>query len=98
MYDYVVHRRITLREHHKPTGKTRHRSGFIIDGELVKGEDLPAPHALMVAQLPPDDGFYLLYLDESGEEITDTYHSSLEGALDQATWEFEVKHDEWDAA
>ena len=50
----------------------------------------------MIAQLSPDRGYYLLYLDEAGEEITDTYHDSLEQALDQAKWEFNVEPDEWD--
>lgn len=52
----------------------------------------------MIAQLLPDPGYYLLYLDESGEEITDTYHDSLEKALDQAKWEFNVEPDEWDVS
>ena len=28
-------------------------------------------------------------------EITDTYHDSLEKALDQAKWEFGIEVDEW---
>ena len=32
----------------------------------------------MIAQLLPDPAYCLLYMDESGEEITDTYHDSLE--------------------
>jgi hypothetical protein len=52
----------------------------------------------MIAQLPPDEGFYLLYLDANGDEITDTYHESLEKALSQAKWEFNVEVDEWEQA
>lgn len=97
--DYLIHRRIALKPHHQPTGKTVHRSGTISHkGELIKGPELPAPHALMIAQLSPDPGYLLLYLDETGEEITDTYHDSLEEALDQAKWEFNVKPDEWDVS
>lgn len=99
MSEYQIHRRIRLQPHHQPTGKTRHTSGTISEnGELIRGPELPAPHALMIAQLSPDPGFYLLYLDESGEEITDTYHDTLENALDQATWEFNVEPDEWDVS
>jgi hypothetical protein len=50
----------------------------------------------MIAQLLPDPGYLLLYLDEDGEELTDTYHESLEKALDQANWEFNIEPDEWD--
>ena len=97
MSDYLIHRTIALKPHHRPTGNTRHRSGYLTEeGELIKGPDLPAPHALTIAQLLPDRGYYLLYLDEAGQEITDTYHDSLEEALDQAKWEFTVEPDEWD--
>lgn len=97
MSDYLVHRRITPQ--HRPTGKTRHSSATISDeGELVRGAELPAPHALVIAQLPPDEGFYLLYLDENGQEITDTYHDGLKQALDQAKWEFNVEPEEWDVS
>ncbi len=96
MSDYLVHRRIKLKPHHVPTGKTRHTQGAWSDDEgLVRGAELPAPHELMIAQLPPDRGYYLLYLDENGNEITDTYHDSLEKALAQAKWEFDIDPDEW---
>jgi hypothetical protein len=99
MLDYLVHRTITLKPHHSPTGRTRHSSATISDdGELIRGPDLPAPHSLMIAQLLPDPGYYLLYLDESGEEITDTYHESLEKAFQQAEREFNVKPDDWDVS
>lgn len=96
MSDYFVHRRITLGTHHVPTGKTRHTEGRLTSEGLIRGPQLPYPHGLIVAQLPPDPGFYLLYLDERGNEITDTYHDSLEGALAQAKWEFEVEPEEWE--
>jgi hypothetical protein len=37
-------------------------------------------------------------LDSSGNEITDTYHDSLEDALAQANWEFDIEFDEWQTA
>jgi hypothetical protein len=99
MLDYLVHHIITLKPHHRPTGRTRHTSATISDeGELIPGPELLPPHSLMIAQLLPDPGYYLLYLDENGEEITDTYHESLEKVLDQAKWEFGVEPDEWDVS
>lgn len=97
MSDYLIHRRITLQEHHQPTGKTRHTKGVVTSEGVVPGTELPAPSRLMVAQLPGDDGYYLLYLDDQGNEITDTYHESLEDALAQAKWEFDIDPDEWQA-
>jgi hypothetical protein len=99
MSEYLIHRRITLKPHHRSTGRTRHTSATISDeGELILGPELPPPHALMIAQLLSDPGYYLLYLDEDGEEITDTYHESLEKAVNQAKWEFNVEPDEWDVS
>lgn len=47
------------------TGNTRHYQGSL----------LPVPHSVEIVQLPPDDGFYLLYLDKNGQEQTDTLGS-----------------------
>jgi len=96
MSDYVIHRRILLKHHHTPTGKTHHTVGLWSEDEgLIRGKELPNPSELLIAQIEPDEGYYLLYLDNEGREITDTYHSSLEEALAQAEWEFGVKTDEW---
>ena len=97
MSDYLIHRQIALQEHHKPTGKTRHTEGVLTPEGVVPGTELPTPSRLTIAQLPPDEGYYLLYLDDQGNEITDTYHESLEDALAQAKWEFDVDPDEWKA-
>jgi hypothetical protein len=62
------------------TGKTRH----------VAGESEVADFAgLAIAQYPSDPGFYLFYCDENWKAITDTYHETLDAAIDQAEFEFE---------
>jgi hypothetical protein len=71
---------------HKPTGKTRHFQG---------SRELPPPSELRIVRYEGDAGYYLLYIDRNGEELTDTYHDSLEGAMEQAEWEFEVRADQW---
>lgn len=87
MSNYLLLRRIMLKPHHVPTGKTRHLSG---------NDELPPPHELRIAQILPDEGYYLLYFDGAGNELTDTYHGSLEESLAQAKWEFSVEPDEWE--
>ena len=71
---------------HKSTGKTSHWLG---------SEELPAPSALCIAEL--ESAYYLLYLDDEGSELTDTYHESLQGAFAQAEFEFGVTQGEWTA-
>lgn len=91
MTDYLIHRRIVLKPDHVPTGKTRHYAGTP-DNRV----ELRTPQQLMIVQIPPkNQGYYLLYLDDKGDELTDTYHDSLEEALAQAKWEFNVDPDEW---
>jgi hypothetical protein len=70
----------------RTTGKTRH----------YRDQLLPPPQQLEIVQLPPDSGFYLLYLDGNGAEMTDTWHESLEQAMDQANFEFGLLPNEWE--
>lgn len=57
--------------------------------------ELPMPFALSIVQYDDDNGFYLFYLDEFGNEQTDTYHDNLEKAFDQAEFEFGIKKNDW---
>jgi len=79
--------RVRLTPSHRSTGNTRH---FLPSGPM------PLPVELQIAQYPGDSGFYLFYLDEHGEVMTDTYHDTLERALGQGEWEFSVAADEWE--
>jgi hypothetical protein len=45
--------------------------------------------------LSPNDGFYLVYLDQLGLEVTDTLHDSLNSAFGQAEFEFGLTEVEW---
>ena len=82
----TILRRATLGDQHHPTGRTRHFRGGVL---------LPPPSQLQIAQFSGDSGYYLLYLDDSGNEMTDTYHDSIDAALSQASWEFGITRDEW---
>jgi hypothetical protein len=78
--------KVTLTGKHKPTGRTVHTSN---------GRLLDAPKGLTIAQFPNDPSFYLYYLDSNGKEQTDTYHSTIEQAKDQASFEFGVEESDW---
>ncbi|WP_309670156.1 hypothetical protein [Gemmatimonas sp.] len=41
------------------------------------------------------EGYYLLYLGESGAELTDTFHESIAQAMKQAEHEFGVLPKDW---
>lgn len=87
MTGYIVLRRVRLGREHAATGKTRH---------FVGGKPLSEPSELRIARYPDDPGYYLLYCDEAGSELTDTFHETLESALAQAEWEYQVRADEWE--
>lgn len=81
--------KVTLTEKHQPTGRTVHTR----DGGLIR-----VPSALAIAQLAGDPGFYLYYLDSNHKELTDTYHSTIEQAQKQASFEFGVEETDWRSA
>lgn len=86
MTDEIVLRSVELEAHHKPSGRTRH---------LVEGKKMLVPSSLSIVRYEGDAGVYLLYLSESGEEMTDTYHDTIEEAMSQAEFEFGVLPHEW---
>jgi hypothetical protein len=70
------------------TGETRHYR----EGQLQS-----PPHRLEIVQIPQDrNGYYLLYLDENGFEMNDTWHESIDRAMDQANYEFGLLPSEWE--
>ena len=81
-------KRVVLSQRHKPTGKTRHYIGI---------EPLSPPVSLEIVKYSEAEGCYLLYLDGSGHEQTDTWHASMRAAIEQAEWEFGVTEDEWES-
>ena len=85
--DYQLLRRIRLGPTHCPTGRTRH---------YADGVEIGAPAELRIVVDPEAEGFYLLGLDASGAELTDTFHMTLAEALGQANWEFEIDPSEWE--
>jgi len=77
---------VQLTEQHRSVGRAHHH--------LTSGE-MQRPHSLVIAHFAGGEGYYLLYLDDRGEELTDTLHDSTADAMKQAEWEFGVQSREW---
>ena len=87
MNDYKIIKRFVFNGKIRATGKTVHYFG---------NDELPPPFSLEIAQYEDDNGYYLFYLDKNGEVQTDTYHDSLQAAIEQAQWEFNISEGEWE--
>jgi hypothetical protein len=87
MKPYRFVQQVRLSPWHQPTGKTRHHHG---------AAELPVAVVLKIARYDDAEGFYLLHFDADGNELTDTFHESVEDARAQADWEYEVKPYEWE--
>ena len=72
----------------QPTGNTLHRIG---------GELMPPASGLAVCRYEKDTGFYLFYCDGEWRVLTDTWHESVEDALNQAEFEYEGVNTVWKA-
>jgi hypothetical protein len=82
---YKILKKISL-EGINATGKTRHYFG---------NEEIPKPVELQIVQYDGDTGYYLFYLNKDGEEMTDTYHDTIESAFRQAEWEYNILPEKW---
>jgi len=83
--------RIVLEPRHRQTGKTHHYGGLGQDRTLM-----PPAHELRIGHYEGSEGYYLLYIDGSGSELTDTYHDTIEKAMEQAELEYQVKLQDWE--
>jgi hypothetical protein len=82
-------KKVKLTDRHLSPGRTKHT---LSDSEGVRL--FPQFTSLAITQADGDSGYYLMHLCDSGLG-TDTWHESLEDALNQAEWEFGVLPDEW---
>lgn len=77
---------VRLTTKHVSTGKTQH---------FVGGELMSRPEMLKTVQYPGDSGYDRSYCNEEGVEATDTWHETVDKAMDQADWEFQMKPEDW---
>jgi len=89
MSEMVPLKKVVLNEGHIRPGRTKHT---LCDEHGSR--EFPPFVSLVIARYPGDSGYYLLHLCENGQG-TDTWHQSLDEALHQAEYEFEVKHEDW---
>lgn len=82
-----VIKRIQLNILHERTGRTLHYS---------EGKLLDKPAELVIWEFDSAPGYYLIHLNKDGEEITDTYHESIQDAMEQAKFEFQVNFGDWE--
>ena len=82
-------RKVILGPHHLSPGRTKHT---LIDSHGAT--EFKPFTSLVIARYPGDDGFYLMHVCQDGSG-TDTWHQTFDDALHQASYEFEVKPEEW---
>ena len=78
--------KLELGAEHREVGRTLHSNGATV---------LPRAQTLVVAGFEESGEYYLLHFDETGKELTDTFHESIEEAFQQAEFEFDIKPHEW---
>ena len=76
------------------TGKARNWFGTIANGAVTPISPVPCPAWVGIAQ--DETGFYLLHFDSENNLLTDSWHSSLGDAKEQARFEFEIADLDWE--
>lgn len=86
MSEWSILYSVKLNTTHSNTGNTKH---------TISGKEMQIPVELRIVSCTGTDGFYLFYCDDSGKEMTDTFHDTVELAMEQANFEFNVVPSEW---
>lgn len=84
--NYTVIQYVYLTNEHSSTFRTVHKIGDKV---------IDKPYKLQIVKYKNCNGFYLIHLNINEEEMTDTYHDTLEDAMEQADWEFGINKKEW---
>ena len=87
----IISKRIILKsDKHYRTGKVRETINGIAQSYL--------PYKLEIMSYPDEDsdGFYLMSMSMDNQDVNDTWHPSLQDALEQALYEYNVQVDDWE--
>jgi len=74
---------------HRATGACKHTVGGIVQGSF---------DGLAICQYRGDSAFYLFYCDADWNNVTDTFHLTLDDAKGQAEFEYEGVSATWQRA
>jgi hypothetical protein len=85
---FHILKQVKLSDYHRYHRNTIHRDEF--------GNEISCISVLRIVQYPDDNGYYLIYLDAELNELTDTWHESIEKAMEQAKFEFSVTSEDWE--
>jgi len=89
MPQLIVQKRVLLGPQHVRPGRTKHT---LVDGSGASA--FPPFVSLEIAIYPGEQSCYLFHACENGQG-TDTWHQSIEEAMEQAEYEFGVRKSEW---
>lgn len=78
----------------KVLGNTRHAYGHVENGVVIDDGECRKPAWVQI--VADGDAFLLLYFDEHGKWITDTWHQTLDEAKGQAEFEFGIAERDWE--
>jgi hypothetical protein len=73
-------------ERHRPTGNCR---------QVISGAEQGPAAGLAICRFEDKEAFYLFGCDADWNPVSDTWHETLEKALDQAEFEYEGISDTW---
>jgi hypothetical protein len=85
----VAIKKVILSERHLRAERICHG---ITDSQAKRS--IPPSVSLVIVQYPDAAGYSLLHLCKNGQ-VADTWHGSIDDALHQAEYEFDLKPDEW---
>jgi hypothetical protein len=80
---------VIISSRHLATGNTKH---------WIENSLLGQPYSLAICKYEKSPEYYLFYCDEAWETLTDTSHSSINEAKDQAEYEFVGISNDWKSA
>ena len=75
------------------TGAAVHRHATIVEGHLVRGAQISTAAHVEISEA--STGFSLLHYDADENCVADTWHPTLDEAMDQAKFEFGIEEADW---